>query len=146
MIKVKHLTSQYASATNISHSYGMKTEFVENALTPESAKSAIRDQMKLDMVNSFLDFNLISLCHTLYCAKYCESFAFHSVHQEMYPDKPALQCKMKITFSYDKSRITVRIFRRNGMNSICNHSKCTSKEVAKLLEVILYLEDIYCDL
>ena len=145
MIKVKHLTSQYASATNISHSYGMKTEFAENPLTPESAKSAIRDQMKLDMVNAFLDFNLISLCHTLYCAKHCESFTFHSVHQEMFPDRPAMQCKMKITFSYDKCRINVRIF-RNGMNSICNSSKCTSKEVAKLLEVIRYLEDIYLEL
>ena len=144
MIKVHHLTSQYVSATNISHPSGMKTEFVEKELTPQSSQSALRSQLKLEMVNSFLNFNLQPLCHVLYCIKHCDAFTDRSVYQEMYPAPPAIQCRMKIIFSADKSKIQVRIYRQNN-STISNTSRCTSKEASKLLQVISYLEEIYAD-
>ena len=147
MVKTGRLASATSVANNMSLQAGISPsiKFEDEDIPPGMCKSALKNRLKLEMVNCFLDYNLQPLLRVLGRIKQSQTFNYNSVHQEFYPAPPAIQAMMKITFLNDKKAIRVKITRK-GDETLTANSRRKGKTNCKLIDVIRYLEETFAEL
>lgn len=147
MVKTGRLASFTSIANNQSLQAGVSSLTMrDEEIPPGMCKSALKDRLKLEMVNCFLDYNLQPLLQVLARIKQCSTFNYQRVKQEFLPAPPAIQAMMQIAFLNDNKAIRVRITRKGENAPLTAHSRRKGKNNIRLIDVICYLEEAYTDL
>ena len=146
MLKTSRLASAFSQANNMSLQAGVSTHtFSDEEIPPGMSKSALKNRLKLEMANCFLDYNLQVILQVLSRIKQCESFDYSNVRQEFLPAPPAVQAQMSITFLNQRQAIRVQITLKCVSEPITAKSRRKAKHI-KLIDTIEYLEEAYKDL